>query len=409
MVFLFVFYILRREFRTASFQVEQAFGFRSIAVFNRFLRTNSQNLAAWTDTGRADAAGMQFVKKNEREQAVAKAAFALMTQYEISPTPENFELFYAYAASEKPAVSHLIGQMIAMGQPFTPEILADLHKRISTVARAQDVVEDVGNVVSATLGSMLETLEIAGQDTLAYGRTLSAASGALGDDQSPDALRTLVDGLMGATRAMEARAKDLEDELQRSSIEVAELKSKLDDVRKESMTDTLTGIPNRKCFDIELSNAISDANKTGDPLTLFMCDIDYFKSFNDTWGHQTGDQVLRLVAACLSENVKGRDTAARYGGEEFAVILRQTALEHGVRLADQIRNNVQGKKLVKKSTGDILGTITISAGVAQFIPGEEAEGLVKRADSCLYAAKHAGRNCVLGENDSRIGAITAAA
>ncbi len=132
-----------------------------------------------------------------------------------------------------------------------------------------------------------------------------------------------------------------------------------------------------------------------------MCDIDRFKQFNDTWGHQTGDQVLRLVGNCLSENVKGRDTAARYGGEEFAVVLRRTALKDAVKLAEQIRVSVESKKLVKKSTGDILGRISISIGVAQCAEGEEGTSLIQRADACLYRAKHCGRNCVIGENDPR--------
>ncbi|MGD0144968.1 MAG: GGDEF domain-containing protein, partial [Rhizomicrobium sp.] len=89
--------------------------------------------------------------------------------------------------------------------------------------------------------------------------------------------------------------------------------------------------------------------------------------------------------------------AARYGGEEFTVILRQTALEAAVRLANQIRTNVESKKLVKRSTGDILGTITISIGVAQLGLGESPSSLIQRADACLYAAKNAGRNRVMSE------------
>jgi diguanylate cyclase len=99
----------------------------------------------------------------------------------------------------------------------------------------------------------------------------------------------------------------------------------------------------------------------------------------------------------LSENVKGRDTAARYGGEEFAVILRQTSLEAAEKLANQIRGGVEGKKLMKKSTGDILGTITISGGVAQLAPDDAAASLLQRADECLYAAKKGGRNRIVTE------------
>ena len=115
-----------------------------------------------------------------------------------------------------------------------------------------------------------------------------------------------------------------------------------------------------------------------------MCDIDHFKKFNASWGHQTGDQVLRLLASCLSENVKGRDTAARYGGEEFAVLLRGAPLEAATMLANQIRTTVETKKLVKKSTGNVLGTITISIGVAKFSAGESAEtDLPARMPACM--------------------------
>jgi diguanylate cyclase len=199
---------------------------------------------------------------------------------------------------------------------------------------------------------------------------------------------------------MEARSKTLELQLQTSSREVSDLRDRLESVKKESLTDQLTGISNRKAFDNELQESIDRSIETGEPLSLVMCDIDHFKIFNDTWGHQTGDQVLRLVANCLSENVKGRDTAARYGGEEFVVILPQTELMGAVNLAKQIRSKVESKKLVKKSTGDILGVITISAGVTQYNPQESAADFVSRADACLYAAKHAGRNCVISEKDS---------
>nr|WP_243846400.1 GGDEF domain-containing protein [Rhizomicrobium palustre] len=206
---------------------------------------------------------------------------------------------------------------------------------------------------------------------------------------------------------METRAKSLETELQRSSAQVNELKNQLDTVRKESRLDPLTGLANRKAFDIELQAAIDDARETNTSVALMMCDIDHFKRFNDTWGHQTGDQVLRLVSGCLSENVKGRDTAARYGGEEFAVILRRTELTGAIKLASQIRSNVENKKLVKRSTGDILGTITISIGVAELGQNDTAEKLVQRADQCLYKAKNSGRNRVTAE-DELISAINAA-
>ena len=349
------------------------------------------------------------MNQDERAQALAKTALALMTERQVAPTPENYQLFYAYASGENPAASRIMGDMIAERNAFLPQVLGDLRERFFGTARLEVTFENVGSEITATMNEVLQKLATAERDTAAYGKTLSAASGELVNGKSPHDMQKLVNGLLTATQAMELRTKSLEAELQRSAHEVTDLKAKLDVVRKESLMDPLTGIPNRKAFDLELAKAVDHSRKSGEPLCLFMCDIDHFKNFNDTWGHQTGDQVLRLVGHCLSENVKGRDTAARYGGEEFAVILRQTPLESAVSLANQIRSNVESKKLVKRSTGDILGTITISIGVAQLTVGEPAASLIKRADGCLYAAKNAGRNRVMSASPLMTGEDVVAA
>jgi diguanylate cyclase len=339
--------------------------------------------------------------QQQREQALAKTALALMGECDVMPTPENFELFYHYATGANANLSHEMSQMISARRPFTPEKLDALRKGSLTSAKAREAVDTLGEGMANAIETALERIGAAERDAVAYGQTLSAAKGEFAGEQSPEAMKLVIDGLHAATRAMEVRTRNLEEQLQRSSREVSDLKVKLDDVRKESLTDPLTGVANRKAFDLELASATAQSRENGEPVSLLMCDIDHFKQFNDTWGHQTGDQVLRLVANCLSENVKGRDTAARYGGEEFAVILRSTELAHAVTLADQIRSGVEGKKLVKKSTGDILGRMTISIGVAQYDRNESPSDLVQRADSCLYAAKHSGRNLVIGEHDPR--------
>ncbi|MGD0144150.1 MAG: GGDEF domain-containing protein, partial [Rhizomicrobium sp.] len=239
----------------------------------------------------------------ERAQALARTALGLMAERQVSPTPENYQLFFAYASGDNPTASRVMGDLIAGRRSFSPTVLDDLRDRFFGTARLEAAVENIGTEITGTVDAVLKKLASAEQDTVAYGRTLSAASGELGGGRTPAEMQTLVDGLLGATRAMELRTKTLEEELQRSSHEVTELKTKLDDVRKESLTDPLTGIHNRKAFDLELGQAVELARKNGEPLSLFMCDIDHFKVFNDTWGHQTGDQVLRLVGHCLSENV----------------------------------------------------------------------------------------------------------
>ena len=343
--------------------------------------------------------------RSEREQALAKTTLALMGECDVSPTPDNYELFYNYAAGENPGVGRIIGDMIAARRPFTPSLLKELRERCFSRDRAERAVDAIGETVTVSLDDAIAKLESAAKQAGDYGNTLSAARGELGDDQSPESIRKLVGSLVSATKSMESRSRALEQELHKSSQQVGDLRTQLENVRKESLTDPLTGIANRKAFDNELATAIAEARLSGEPMALFMCDIDRFKAFNDTWGHQTGDHVLKLVAACISENVKGRDTAARYGGEEFAVIVRKADMAAATKLAEQIRANVQSKKLVKKSTGDILGSITVSIGVAELATGEDGTMLIQRADMCLYRAKRGGRNRVIADDEPGAGAM----
>ena len=155
----------------------------------------------------------------------------------------------------------------------------------------------------------------------------------------------------------------------------------------------------RKFFDRALEAAVEQAHQNNEPLSLLMIDIDHFKSFNDNYGHLTGDQVLRLVAMALKASIKGQDVTARYGGEEFAVILPNTALRQALAVADNIRRAVMSKQLKKKSTGEMLGRVTISAGVSIMQAGDDGHSLIDRADACLYAAKRNGRNRVICEAD----------
>jgi diguanylate cyclase len=173
------------------------------------------------------------------------------------------------------------------------------------------------------------------------------------------------------------------------------LRQEVETTRREAGTDSLTGIGNRKTFDGCLRQEAAQAMETGAELCLLMADIDFFKKFNDNHGHQIGDQVLKLLALTLTENIKGNDIAARYGGEEFAVILPSTGLKPAFGVAENIREKLSKKTILNKRTGKQLGSITLSIGVAQFEFGKPLARLISRADDALYSAKHQGRNMVV--------------
>jgi len=166
----------------------------------------------------------------------------------------------------------------------------------------------------------------------------------------------------------------------------AEAESKLEEL---ATTDALTGLKNRRKFDQEIDAEWRRALRARTPLSLLMIDADHFKAYNDTHGHQAGDQVLVGIAICISDSVRrAGDCAARYGGEEFSVLLPDTSASDAVTIAETIRRKVQGW-----SEDPVVSTVSI--GIASLTPGPDMDwhALVRAADKALYAAKAAGRNC----------------
>lgn len=201
--------------------------------------------------------------------------------------------------------------------------------------------------------------------------------------------------LVRDTETMLEHNKRLEQELDRSSTEMIELQNNLETIRKEAYTDGLTGLKNRKAFDEDLDTAIQQSSEDEETeFALLMLDIDHFKEFNDNYGHQVGDQVLRLVAKTLTDGIKGRDTAYRFGGEEFVIILPNTGDKGGTAVAEALRKSIGDKEIVNKHSQEKLGKITISIGVAAHQKDEDDESLIERADAALYTAKRSGRNRV---------------
>jgi diguanylate cyclase len=332
-----------------------------------------------------------------RTLGYANSAIDLLKRASIPPYPQFYELFYTYATGVNPSLNTRINAIFREGAPD-----ADMAERIyNEFLKAQDANERISTVserMSRRITAVHDAIDSAMTTANAYSGVLRTATGDLGADMGAGDLRTLAGRLLSETRQMQDANHELELKLEASRDEIAGLQRDLDDVRREAQLDPLTKIFNRKFFDEELQHALASADEDR-PLSLVLLDIDHFKRFNDTWGHQTGDQVLRLVAMTLKSNIKGKDIAARYGGEEFAAILPDTDLEGATIVAENVRRAVQAKELLKRSTNEKLGRVTASLGIATFRHGDTVGSLIERADRCLYAAKAAGRNQVVCETD----------
>lgn len=342
---------------------------------------------------------VKVLDEHERTMAFAEVALGQIRSLKQTAIPRNYEIWYVYATGYNAPLNKIINETLARNGKLTEADLEQIYDAYLSHIKTTDRIDKVGARVIGEIDDVVDVLSEALGMTSSYDASLSGAAKELSLAKQAEQIKSIIESLLRSTGEMRESNKTLEDRLILAKSEISNLQQSLEAIRAESLTDPLTGLGNRKYFDRMIGMAVQSALASGEPLSLLLFDIDHFKSFNDSYGHLTGDQVLRLVGLSLKQTIKGQDITARYGGEEFAVVLPNTALRQALTVADHIRRAVMAKELKKKSTGEILGRVTISVGVSMLKQGDDTEALIERADSCLYAAKRNGRNRVICEVD----------
>jgi diguanylate cyclase len=345
---------------------------------------------------------VEAADEHARTMAFAEIALGQIKALRQAATPRNFEIWYAYATGYHPSLNQKINETLKASGILGEDNLESIYSTYLSPARLGERIDEVGNQVQGEIEQVMSMIDTAAGTASSYTESLVGMSEKIGASKDREGLRTIVESLVHTAKEMEVSNIQLEERLTASKLEILDLHTHLEAVRNESLTDPLTQLSNRKYFDTTLEEAIAEARDKNEALSLMLADIDHFKSFNDSFGHLTGDQVLRLVAMSMKQNVKGQDTAARYGGEEFAIILPNTVLRSAITVADHIRRAVMTKELMKKSTGEHLGRVTVSIGVATLHKTDTIQSLIERTDGCLYAAKRHGRNRVMCESDPEV-------
>jgi diguanylate cyclase len=342
---------------------------------------------------------IKLLDDHERTMAFAEVALGQIKCLRQTAVPRNYEIWYVYATGYNAALNQIINETLARNGKLTEADLEQIYDAYLSPINTSERIDKVGARVIGEIDDVMSLISDALGMSTSYDATLSDATQQLTGAHTREQVKAIAETLLASTRQMRNTNKALQDRLSRSKSEISNLHQSLEAIRAESLTDPLTGLGNRKHFDQSIEAAVQAALAIGEPLSLMMFDIDHFKSFNDNYGHLTGDQVLRLVGMSLKQTIKGQDITARSGGEEFAVVLPNTALRQALTVADHIRRAVMAKELKKKSSGEILGRVTISVGVSMLKPGDDTDALIERADACLYAAKRNGRNRVICEAD----------
>ena len=327
------------------------------------------------------------------------AVLALLERAKVPPVPPFYKLCYDYLAGVRTLDTIRAGAILEgepSGRPASDQLYEDFV--------APYVIDDK---VSTVVGGMLERIALlenliieTQQASRSQAIDLAGAEELGGDHLDAALLRDWIVRLRATNDALRTSNAGLSAELEQSLGVFTTVQDEMAALSRAATIDPLTGIANRGGVDRALADVMAEANEGRRRMALAVVDIDHFKNLNDTYGHQLGDEILRLVGRALMASTREVDIIGRLGGDEFIVIIRDEDLPGARLLAERVRRAVVDCDLAKVLGKGVLGNVTASIGVAQFQPGDALTTLIERADKCLFEAKNRGRNQVVAETPS---------
>ena len=332
---------------------------------------------------------------------IAKNVILNTTERSIPLTPENYHVWFEYFLGSNQKLNTSIDKLIASGNSFSQEIHERLYKeylKADKVEILKEFQKEAHKIFQNIFKTTLSTSDL----TSNYSAKMEEYAVKLDEAKDLTQIQKFILDIIKETNDMAESSRQLNEQLEEATSKIENLSKKLEETEKEVLLDALTGLNNRKAFDRKIKELYEKYEKKEGLFSVIMLDIDFFKKFNDQYGHHIGDEVLSIVGSNLRNNLKGKDFPARYGGEEFVILLPNTTLDNAYVLADQMRKELSKKRLKIKKTGQIIGNITVSMGVSEIRERDTTMSVVERADAALYLAKNSGRNNVKSEKDLKM-------
>ncbi|WP_300482022.1 GGDEF domain-containing protein [Shewanella sp.] len=324
-----------------------------------------------------------------------KKAVPLMLKHKIPTTPVNYALWYTYVGEQNPELNQRLDTVIAQYNTCPP-VSSELLYRQYVADPVELDVREMRQNLDAMVTELSQSLKDTNLDANEFQSRIVSNFEKLNriEDEgfSVEQVLDLVRSLVKESDNIRSSTEFFTGQLQKAQTEIDALKKKLEQTEKDVLYDALTGCFNRRAFDSDFAGMLAQA-----PLgtCLILADIDHFKVFNDTYGHQLGDQVLRAVAKRLQESCRDGAKLYRFGGEEFVIIVPKSQLRIARQLAEAMRRGLEKLSLKDRRKDERINNISASFGVAQWQEKQTGMQLIEAADKLLYDAKRLGRNRVL--------------
>jgi len=312
----------------------------------------------------------------------------LLFDHGLEPSPANFELCHRYLSGRDGELNSMVDRAIAKDGGLTEVVAQAISAKLDS-GLSTDELSRIATDAQAYLEQMTAILARSGDDARDYGVALENEAADLAKNNSPV---VSVETLVELTRSMIEKAHAAEEDLRRTEMQMSAMRKDLATAQHKANSDPLTGLPNRRALDQHLRQSFENARRSDTPLALAICDIDHFKLFNDTHGHVIGDEVIKFVGSSLGRPANGDIFAARYGGEEFVLVFERGAAADALPILDKIRATIAARELKVTNTGQSLGKLSFSGGIARLNIHDSPGSILKRADAALYQAKQDGRN-----------------